>query len=183
MDFLSIASVASSSVSPFSASTTNVTNFVPAKLDGTNYRDWRKQMAAFLVSQGLVGYVNGSISAPPPIISAEVSDSILSSISELILNPAYTHWRQTDQYVMRLLHAALHESVVSDVASFSTSKAVWDALAERFGGNNKSKDQPLQLRDQLQETKKDLINDSSSAGQMPMYNQDRVCFALDGLAL
>ncbi|KAF3788486.1 hypothetical protein EJ110_NYTH08770 [Nymphaea thermarum] len=183
MDFLSIPAVASSSVSVSSVSATTVDNFVSAKLDGTNYKDWRNQMAAFLVSQGLMGYVNGSISAPPLIISAEVCDSILSSLSELILNPAHTHWQHTDQYVMRVLQTTLHESVLSDVAGFSTSKAVWDALAEMFSGNDKSKGQPLQLRDHLQKMKKDLINGSFSASQMPMCNQDRVRFALDGLEL
>ena len=47
-----------------------LTNLVPV-FDGQNYGQWVKAIKAFLMSQGLWGYTDGSIPAPGPGALAE----------------------------------------------------------------------------------------------------------------
>ncbi|CAN6480138.1 unnamed protein product [Victoria cruziana] len=124
----------------------NIVSFVSTKLDGTNYAAWRNQIEHALAQEGLMGYVDGSISAPPQISLASITGSTMSSLCELILNPDYVAWRQTDQRIISLLHATIRASVLSDVVGCSTSKETWDALAEMFA-----------CRSQLPESNRDVV--------------------------
>ncbi|KAF3788485.1 hypothetical protein EJ110_NYTH08769 [Nymphaea thermarum] len=124
----------------------NITSVVSTKLDGTNYSAWRKQIEHVLAFEGLMSYVDGSVSAPPQISLAAISGSTISCLCELILNPDYVAWRRTDQHIISLLHATLHPSVLSDVVGCTTSKEVWDALAEMFA-----------CRSQLPESNKGVV--------------------------
>ncbi|OVA18397.1 hypothetical protein BVC80_1833g54 [Macleaya cordata] len=73
----------------------NVTNLVSVKMDGSNFLLWKNQMVPLLVSQDLMGYVDGSFAAPPP----EIDDGA----GHQIANPAYGQWRRADQFVYGII--------------------------------------------------------------------------------
>ena len=118
-----MASSASSSSSSLTVTLpiTNITNFVPIELDGTNYLVWKYQMESILKSAGLMCYVDGTNSAPPATISV---NGIATP------NPALEGWTRIDQFVISCINATLAKTVAPQALGFTTARSLWLSLEQ-----------------------------------------------------
>ncbi len=98
-----------------------LTSLVPI-FDGSNWSTWSKAMTAFFMSQGLWGYVAGTITVPvinatamPPVTAADVA-----------------LWNKNDE--MARGNLTLHLSpAVQQAVTGNTSQILWDAIKDRYG--------------------------------------------------
>src|SRR6266702_843609 len=97
-----------------------LTSLVPV-FDGSNWSTWSKAMTAFFMSQGLWGYVAGTIpvpviaAGPPPVTAADVA-----------------LWNKNDEMARGNLTLRLSPAVQQAVAG-NTSQILWDAIKDRYG--------------------------------------------------
>src|SRR6266704_5894034 len=92
-----------------------LTSLVPV-FDGSNWSTWSKAMTAFFMSQGLWGYVAGTIpvpvvaAGPPPVTAADVA-----------------LWNKNDEMARGNLTLRLSPAVQQAVSG-NTSQILWDAI-------------------------------------------------------
>ncbi|KAL3835707.1 hypothetical protein ACJIZ3_010443 [Penstemon smallii] len=96
------------------------------KLTDENYLLWKTQILPYLKGHNLFGYIDGSF--PPPQVLGEKSQPNLDFIT----------WQQHDQAVLSLLVSSLSESIIAHVTSASTSREVWETLADLFAANSQA---------------------------------------------
>ncbi|CAH9082491.1 unnamed protein product [Cuscuta epithymum] len=113
-------------------------HMVTIKLSSTNFLLWKSQVFPMLTAFDLLGYVNGTISAPSPTIT---TDSVERP------NPAYTAWQTTDQKILGVLFSTLTEESMVEVVGCTTSRAAWLALENTFAPASSSR--ANHLRDEL----------------------------------
>ena len=97
-----------------------VLHMLTIKLSSNNYLLWNKQMVPLLAYQQLTGYVDGTI--PPPPTTLTTGDTTSA-------NPAYASWTAADQRALILVQSSLSEEAMVETLGYSTSHAVWSALA------------------------------------------------------
>ncbi|KAK4421889.1 hypothetical protein Salat_2139500 [Sesamum alatum] len=129
----SASSSATSSPSTFSGSipSTMATAFAPIPLHHavtirftkTNFLIWRAQLLPYLRSTKLLGYLDGSITAPAQYVNARAAQ---------VQNPAYGQWHDQDQQVLSGLLSSISEEVLQDVVDATTSKEARDTLQRMF---------------------------------------------------
>ena len=87
-------------------------NFVPIKLDTSNYLFWKAQVLATIRAFDLVSFINESQSPPKYILdpntSADVSD-------QTIVNPVYLTWIRSDQLLLGWLFSTMDKEVLTQV--------------------------------------------------------------------
>ncbi|CAH9092004.1 unnamed protein product [Cuscuta europaea] len=106
-------------------STPNVTHIVTTKLDAVaDYLPWRTQFESFLVSHGLMGILDGTITAP--------SQYIFDNLRLEIVNNEYYYWLKLDQTVRSWLFATLSRDILVEVHTLQTSATIWNHLESRF---------------------------------------------------
>ena len=93
-----------------------LTSLIPV-FDGSNWSTWSKAMTAFFMSQGLWGYVDGTITQPA--VSA-------TNQAEVAL------WNKNDEMAMGNLTLRLSPSIQQAVTG-GTSRALWDAVKNHYG--------------------------------------------------
>src|ERR1700744_3657853 len=97
--------------------------------DGSNWGIWSRAMKAFLMSQGLWGYVNGTITMPvitaDPNIAAQVADHTAQQA-------ALTAWNKADDQALGSIVLRLKPELQQHVTQ-ATAATVWDALEQRYG--------------------------------------------------
>src|SRR6266702_4173464 len=97
-----------------------LTSLVPI-FDGSNWSTWSKVMTAFFMSQGLWGYVAGTIpvpviaAGPPPVTAVDVA-----------------LWNKNDEMARGNLTLCLSPAIQQAVTS-NTSQILWDAIKDRYG--------------------------------------------------
>jgi hypothetical protein len=99
-------------------------------LTSTNYLPWRNQFDPILISEDLLGYVDGSLLEPP--------STILDKDSKSVPNPEYTSWKQMDQLVLSLIYSSLTEEAMCEVLGSTSSRDAWLALEESFSDKSKT---------------------------------------------
>jgi len=105
--------------------TPNVTNLVTIKLGSVeDYLTWRTQFTSLLLSHELMGFVDGSIPHPSPLLG--------DASGNHQPNPLYRSWIKIDQSVRSWLFATLSRDVLLDVHLFPTSRDIWLSLHRRF---------------------------------------------------
>ena len=114
-------------------------HMVTIKLNPTNYLLWRRQFVPLLESQDLMGYLDGSLSAPAAQVRAG---------NDLVPNPAYKTWHTQDRILLSLLYASLTEECMAEVVNCTTARDAWLALEVSFSHSSKTRE--LQLKDELQ---------------------------------
>src|SRR5882757_2227901 len=92
-----------------------LTTLVPV-FDGSNYGIWSKAIKAFLMSQGLWGHVDGTITEPPV---ANIDDHALWS---------HQNDMATGTITLRLTHP-----IQQFVESWTTANDIWDNLHDCYG--------------------------------------------------
>ncbi|VFQ68143.1 unnamed protein product [Cuscuta campestris] len=91
----------------------------------------------------LLGWIDGHEAAPAPTISKN---------DKTVPNPEYTSWTIVDTQIRACLLAVISPSVHKHARGFTTSAALWDALAARY--NSVSTAHVYQLRDKLHTLRK-----------------------------
>ncbi|KAA8542481.1 hypothetical protein F0562_023383 [Nyssa sinensis] len=151
--------MASSSSSSFSQyphpSMINVGNFVSVKLTTANYPLWEAQMLSLIVSQNLVGFIDGQNVVPPQRII--VRPDVRSELTAEIENPEYQAWRRTDWLLKGWIIGSLSEEVLGLVVmsdwKSDTARVVWDRLAIAFAPHSDQKPKPEIQSQTVEKTK------------------------------
>src|SRR6266568_3497062 len=98
-----------------------LTSLVPI-FDGSNWSTWSKVMTTFFMSQGLWGYVAGTITVP--VINAAAAPPVTAADVAL--------WNKNDEMARGNLTLRLSPSVQQAVTG-NTSQILWDAIKDRYG--------------------------------------------------
>ncbi|KAF3671634.1 hypothetical protein FXO37_07936 [Capsicum annuum] len=126
--------------------TPNVTNLVTIKLSSAeDYLTWCTQFTSLLISHELMGFVDGSIPPPSPLLS-DVSRNPQP-------NPLYRSWIKIDQSVRSWLFATLSRDVLLDVHLLPTSRDIWLSLQRCYMDASQAKF--IELKHQLTTLQKD----------------------------
>ncbi|XP_071685491.1 uncharacterized protein [Lolium perenne] len=104
------------------------------------------QVVPTLHSYELIGYIDGTCTAPPKTIPAAEANA------EPVPNPAYAEWFLRDQLLLSALLAPLTPETIGQVLFLPTAVQVWATLANMFASRSKAR--MVQLRTQLGNTKK-----------------------------
>ncbi|KAG5627801.1 hypothetical protein H5410_013019 [Solanum commersonii] len=105
--------------------TPNVTNLVTIKLGSVeDYLTWRTQFTSLLLSHELMGFVDGSIPHPSPLLG--------DAFGNHQPNPLYRSWIRIDQSVSSWLFATLSRNVLLDVHLLPASRDIWLSLHRRY---------------------------------------------------
>ncbi|KAJ0008371.1 hypothetical protein Pint_29726 [Pistacia integerrima] len=151
---------------------------VTEKLNGTNFMASSMQFMVFLNSHDLIGYIDGTITAPTETI-------------EDAPNPTYAIWFRKDNCVKSWILASISEKLVASLYGTRTAKQAWDSLQTRFASASRSRVALLKRRIQtlsqgnkicsayLDEAK--AIADQLAAASKPMDDQDLISHLLGGL--
>ncbi|KAF8388901.1 hypothetical protein HHK36_025582 [Tetracentron sinense] len=136
------------------SSTMNTTPLLPyssmaimlsIKLNGNNYLLWRNQILPLLESQELLGFIDGTAQQPFATMTQEDGTQVI--------NPEHCIWRLTDRFVLSLINSSLTEAAMIMTMDRQNAFEVWTVLDESYA--HKSKNQELQLREELQVIKRD----------------------------
>ena len=100
----------SSTLLPFNT----MIHMVTIKLSSSNYLLWKSQLLLLLESQGLLGYVDGSLEPPPPF----------EPPTSQTPNTKHLAWKATDQRLLSLLLSSLTKEGMVEVVGLSTSREV-----------------------------------------------------------
>nr|XP_011468568.1 PREDICTED: uncharacterized protein LOC105352690 [Fragaria vesca subsp. vesca] len=158
------------------------------KLTETNYLVWVVPVQSYLNGVDLWGYVDGSIAEPSPTIDVPASGNTPASTNP---NPAHKAWFIEDQKIVSILTTSLTKPVARICLGCSTSKAIWDCLANFF--NQKSAASATNLKLQLYELQKGnqsvdaylqhakSIADALASIDQPVSDADLVIATLHGL--
>ncbi|GJT02825.1 putative RNA-directed DNA polymerase [Tanacetum coccineum] len=95
------------------------------KLSSSNYLLWRNQVLPLLAYQKLTGYINGSISSPPPTIADAKSTAPKD-------NPAYLSWLASDQRALILLQSSLSEEAMAETLGHKTLVMYGSSIVAEF---------------------------------------------------
>ncbi|KAL3375817.1 hypothetical protein AABB24_002671 [Solanum stoloniferum] len=165
--------------------TPNVTNLVTIKLGSVeDYLTWRTQFTSLLLSHELMGFVDGSIPHPSPLLG--------DASGNHQPNPLYRSWIKIDQSVRSWLFATLSRDVLLDVHLLLTSRDIWLSLHRRFMDASQAKS--IEVKRQLTTLRKDdkmsidqylrnakQLFDSLAAINSPVPSQDFIDHVLLGL--
>ncbi|KAM1339684.1 hypothetical protein ACFX2H_038177 [Malus domestica] len=118
-----------------------MTTVVNIKLDRANHPLWLAQILPILKSRDLMGYVDDSLVCPPKHLAGNTA-----------VNPAYVTWVHNDQMILNWINVSLTASVLTTIASKRTSRAIWEALEQRYAST--SQNRIIFLQNELLLTKK-----------------------------
>ncbi|KAJ9567551.1 hypothetical protein OSB04_003517 [Centaurea solstitialis] len=93
-------------------------------LSPSNYGYWKAMIQPFLITNGLFGYVDGTISCPEPLITSPGKEGTTATPTT---NPSHTIWISNDAYVRMLLMSTISEASFQHVQG-TTSRDLWLAL-------------------------------------------------------
>ncbi|KAL5753576.1 hypothetical protein ACOSP7_021796 [Xanthoceras sorbifolium] len=180
----------SKAVSTTSAFTSHLNLNLPIKLDRTNYIFWKAQVLPAIRAYNLEEYIFESKPAPKKFVEvqSENSDEVTTQLSDEFLA-----WKKNDQLLVCWIISTISEQTIAQVTGCTTAYEVWSTLEKLYSQQSKSR--ILQLRSQLQTTKKGAMNMNdyiikmkgisdclATAGQV-MTEQDLVLSVLSGLGV
>lgn len=90
-------------------------SFGGIKLNGTNFRTWKKLMSVHLRGIHKIGHVTGALKAP----SDKDED-------------AFTKWEDDDGLVMSILFKAMNDDVLQMVEECETAEVIWNTLGDLY---------------------------------------------------
>lgn len=152
--------------------------FITIKLGAGNFLLWKVQVTTGLCVHNAMGYVDGSIPAPPQMIVTGP-------------NPTYTTWFRQDKLVLGALLSSMTEEILGQVMNCTTAAQVWAALNAMFASSNRVR--VNQIRTQLSNLKKkdmtatDYFNKMKSLADTmesigkPLDDEDIMGFITGGL--
>ncbi|XP_059655138.1 uncharacterized protein LOC132302318 [Cornus florida] len=96
-----------------------------------------KLMLRLIQSQGMVGFINGEVSAPTERITIpdDGDDSSMDGMRE-IENPNHQEWKRSDALLQRWMKGTIDEHhVLPDVECLETTKDLWERLTVQQESN------------------------------------------------
>ena len=106
--------------------------------DSSNYQQWAKQMQAFLMSQGLWGYAEGTIDEPLFLTPVDkdgkpekVSEEEKAKYEEL-----HAPWKHSQDMAQGSIMLCLTPSIQQNLSYITTAKSLWDALKDAYNITN-----------------------------------------------
>jgi hypothetical protein len=100
----------SSAAGSLPATGSSNSNSIAVRLDRNNFLLWKTLVIPYLASQGYLGYIDGSLPAPPKTITTGTSADAVTTT-----NPEYTTWWHTNQRVMSVLLGSMTEDVLAQM--------------------------------------------------------------------
>ena len=119
----------------------NMTNV--AKLTGSNFLMWSRQVLAVLDCYDLAGYIEGSIVVPPQTTTTD---------DEITTNPSYTLWKRQDRLIFSALLGAITPAIQPILSTATTAAEIWTTLMTTYA--KPSRAHVKQIRQQIQTWKK-----------------------------
>lgn len=86
---------------------------------------WESLINNHIDSQGCLGFIDGTIKSPPPVVLSDSSDQI-------VLNPDFLAWKQTDRLIKGWIISSLSEVILSLVIGLDSIADVTVALKGKF---------------------------------------------------
>ncbi|KAL5769787.1 hypothetical protein ACOSP7_013941 [Xanthoceras sorbifolium] len=85
-----------------------------------------------------------------------VAGPVLDGVHTIVINPTYTAWRRADQLLLGWLFSTINPKVIEQITECTTTFKAWDMLENLY--SQKSMAKVLQLKQQLQNTKKGSLS-------------------------
>ncbi|VFQ59917.1 unnamed protein product [Cuscuta campestris] len=131
----------------------NLQSLTLAKLDDSNYPSWSATIRANLLAHRLLGYVDGTESAPPTlVIDGKAATSGKEDSPVMKANLAYETWMLIDAQLRACLLAIVSPTVQTHIHALPTSAAIWTHLEQRY--NSLSRTHIFQLKERLHSLQK-----------------------------
>ncbi|KAL5765599.1 hypothetical protein ACOSP7_016216 [Xanthoceras sorbifolium] len=126
---------------------------VPMKLDKSNYIYWKTPVMPAIRALNLEDYISSSAAILEAYIEVHTHVEGEETLIQKQVNPAYSHWKKSDQILLCWLLETLNQGVLGVVTQCRTSLEMWSKLQRVYSQQSLAK--ILQLRQQLQNIKKD----------------------------
>jgi hypothetical protein len=97
----------------------SITSLITIRLTRDNFLLWKTQAAPALRAAHLYGYVDGTISAPPPTVKEGTGAD-----AKEVANPEFLRWYQQDQLVLIALLGSMSEDIVGQLTRVLTSAGI-----------------------------------------------------------
>ncbi|GJR44018.1 nucleotide-binding alpha-beta plait domain-containing protein [Tanacetum coccineum] len=154
-------------------------------LSPTNYGYWKTMIEPFLITNNLMGYVDGSIPCPSKTLSVTDDATVPKE------NPNYPIWVSNDAHVRMLIISTISEASFRHVQG-TTSRDLWLSLEKAYAPHSTSREYTLKtqlLRIEMHgdETPDAYLNraqeyaDALAAIGEPVKDKDLVMLAVSGL--
>ncbi|VFQ90436.1 unnamed protein product [Cuscuta campestris] len=98
----------------------------PIKLVSTNFAIWQRQVRSTLIGLHLLGYIDGTMAAPPMILAESA-------------NPCYSIWFCQDQSIVGALFGSCSDQVQPLISNADTSHAAWTSLHSVFASASRGR--------------------------------------------
>jgi len=122
----------------------NTSNFF--KLTKDNSLSWKTQLIPSFRAHKFLGYLEGSIPPPTPLLPTS------SSSTTPTVNPEYDPWFEQDQLILSILISSIFEPLLPQVVGLDSAGDVWAALEKSFLSQSSAR--VMQTRYQLATLKK-----------------------------
>ena len=106
--------------------------------DGSNYTQWAKQMQAFLMSQGLWGYAEGTIDEPlfSTPVDKDGKPEKVSDKEKAKYNELHAPWKRSQDMAQGSIMLRLTPSIQQNLSYLTTAETLWDALKDAYNVTN-----------------------------------------------
>ncbi|CAH9100999.1 unnamed protein product [Cuscuta epithymum] len=153
----------------------------PIKLTTSNYPVWKCQVHPALVGLDLVGYVDGSITAPDMFVDAAKTQP----------NPCYAIWYRQDRTIISALLGSCADAIQPLISSVTTAKQAWDKLSLTYASTSRGR--IISLKTSLSRNTKGgrsiteyvaemyAISEALALAQSPIFEEDLIINILNGL--
>ncbi|EPQ52812.1 hypothetical protein GLOTRDRAFT_17699, partial [Gloeophyllum trabeum ATCC 11539] len=95
-------------------------------LDGSNWSLWSQQMKAYLMSQGLWGHCDGTITMPAPVVTTYKDGSTSEDTS------ARDAWRLDDTKTIGTICLRCSPAIATLIQNKTTAKETWNELDDTY---------------------------------------------------
>ncbi|KAL4579253.1 hypothetical protein LXL04_015391 [Taraxacum kok-saghyz] len=113
-------------------------------LSPTNYGFWKTMIQPLLTTNGLIGYIDGTILCPAETTTTTITSEKETS-SAIVTNPSYAIWIANDAHVRMLLLSTISESSFQHVHG-TTSRALWLSLEQAYAPHTSSREYTLKTQ-------------------------------------
>lgn len=104
---------------------------IAEKLNRENFLVWRAQVLPHVRAAGMMGYLDGTLNAPPAELILEKD---VAGKKELTAtpNPEHAVWVTQDQQVLTFLLASLSHDILLQVSNCETAASAWKEILQSF---------------------------------------------------
>jgi hypothetical protein len=118
-------------------------------LNDANYGSWMIVIHPFLVTNGLFGYIDGTIPCPDPtvpVLNQASKDSAPPPPTQTQPNPQHKIWVTNDAHVRMLVLSTISEAALQHARGTLTSRDLWLALERAYAPHTSSREYTLKTQ-------------------------------------